>query len=547
MALASVRTLKYNLNRWSVVTGLVALALAVPVLYVGSQLFGAAGEAWTYVVADLLPGYALNSLVLLLGVGALTLLMGTPAAWLVAVYRFPGRAFFAWALVLPLAIPSYITAYTYAGIFDYGGPVWQGLEALGLGALGSRLDIANIYGVTAVMAFALYPYVYLTARAFFAQHSNAVIEAAQSLGQAPLRAFWHLALPLGRPALVGGASLVAMETLNEYGAVKYYGVDTFTTGIFSAWFSLGDADAAIRLAACALVFVFVLLSLERIQRGRRRFAEGRPTRPVRPRRLAGARGAAACTLCILPFALGFALPGLQLVVWALQTWHKIIGVDFFGLMWNSFALAALAALLVVGVALLLVYTGRLYGVYGVRLLGRVATLGYSVPGAVIAVGVMLPFARADRTIDQAAQAWLGISTGLLLSATLAALVFAYLVRFLAVGFQAVQAGFEGLGGHIEEAARSLGAGPWRTLVRVDLPLVKAALLGAGMLVFVDVLKELPLTLILRPFNFDTLATRAFELVSDEEVASSANAALIIVAIGILPVVLLNRLMMRREA
>ena len=540
-----IRSLRYTINGWSVVTGVIALSLTIPILYVGSQLFGEASEVWTYVVADLLPGYALNSLVLLLGVGGLTLLIGTPAAWLVAGYRFPGHAFFAWALVLPLAIPGYITAYTYAGIFDYGGPVRQGLAALGLSPLGPRLDILNIYGLIAVMAFALYPYVYLTARASFAQQSHSVIESAQSLGQAPLKAFWRLALPLGRPALVGGASLVGMETLNEYGAVKYYGVDTFTTGIFTAWFSLGDADAAIRLAACALVFVFVILSLERVQRGRRRFAEGRHPRPLRPRRLVGVRGCAACAVCALPFVLGFALPGLQLGVWASRTWQRTIDVDFFDLVWNSFALAALTASLVVGVALLLVYTGRLYGAYGVRLLGRFATLGYSVPGAVIAIGVMLPFARVDRVIDHAAQAWLGISTGLLLSATLAALVFAYLVRFLAVGFHSVRTGFENLSRHVEEAARSMGAGPWKTLVRVDVPLVKIALLSAGMLVFLDVLKELPLTLILRPFNFDTLATRAFELASDEEVASSANAALIIAAIGTGPVLLLNRLMVGR--
>ncbi|MBB30631.1 MAG: ABC transporter permease [Gemmatimonadetes bacterium] len=528
-------------------TGLIALSLTVPILYLGWRLFGEVGEAWTDVVADLLPGYALNSLILLLGVGALTLLVGTPIAWLVVVYRFPGRAFFAWTLVLPLAIPTYITAYTYAGIFGYGGPVRQVLAALGLARLGPHLDITNIYGVIGVMAFALYPYVYLTARASFAQQSNAVIEAAQSLGKTPFQAFWRLALPLGRPALVGGASLVGMETLNEYGAVKYFGVDTFTTGIFSAWFSLGDADAAIRLAACALVFVFAVLSLERAQRGQRRFAESRQTHPLRPRHLVGIRGAGACVLCALPFVLGFALPVSQLGVWALRTWHQTIGVGFFGLMWHSFALAALAALLVVCVALLLVYTERLYGSYGVRLLGRIATLGYSVPGAVIAVGVMLPFVQIDRILDQAAQAWLGFSTGLLLSATLGALVFAYLVRYLAVGYQSVQAGFEGLDRHVEEAARSLGAGPWRTLMRVDVPLVKTMLLSAGMLVFVDVLKELPLTLILRPFNFDTLATRAFELASDEEVPASANAALIIAALGTLSVLLLNRLMARREA
>jgi iron(III) transport system permease protein len=540
------RTLRYNLNGWTVATGLVALTLTIPVLYVVARLFDPAGNAWTQVVAGLLPNYAFNSLTLLFGVGALTLLIGTPAAWLVVVYRFPGSTFFGWALVLPLAIPSYITAYTYAGMFDYGGPVRRILDALSLGKFGPLLDITNIYGVICVMAFALYPYVYLTARASFAQQSNAVLEAAQSLGQTSFQAFWHLALPLGRPALVAGASLVGMETLNEYGAVKYYGVDTFTTGIFGAWFSLGDADAAIRLAAFALVFVFALLGLEHLQRGQRRFAEVRKAHPLRPRDLTGIRGVGASLVCALPFALGFALPVLQLSAWVLRTGPEVINIDFFMLIWNSFSLAALTALVVAVVALLLVYTSRLFESVGVGLLARIATLGYSVPGAVIAVGIMLALARFDRILDQTAQVWFGFSTGLLLSATLTALVFAYLVRYLMVGYQSIQAGFEGLGAHVEEAARSLGAGPWRTLVRIDLPLVKMALLSSVMLVFVDVLKELPLTMILRPFNYDTLATRAFELASDEEIAASANAALIIAAMGSIGVSILHRLTLRRE-
>ena len=541
-----VASLKHNLNRWSLATSLIALSLVVPILFVCSQLFHSAGDAWTQVVAGLLPGYALNSLILLLAVGALTLLVGTPTAWLVVVYRFPGRSFFAWALVLPLALPSYITAYTYAGIFGYGGPVRQGLAAIGYPALDPHLDIANIYGVIGVMGFALYPYVYLTARASFAQQSNAVIETAQSLGQTRLQAFWKLALPLGRPALVAGASLVGMETLNEFGAVKYFGVDTFTTGIFSAWFSLGDSDAAIRLAACALVFVFVLLWFEQAHRGGRRFSDARQRHPLRPRHLTGSKGIAALAACAVPFALGFALPTLQLVAWALRTAHEVIDLRFFDLMWNSFKLAALAAVVVVAVALLLAYTSRLFHSPAICLLGRISTLGYSVPGAVIAVGVMLPLASLDRWLNQAALTWLGYSTGLLLSASLVALTFAYLVRYLAVGNQAVQSGFSGLGAHVEEAARSLGAGPWRTLMRVDLPLIRVSLAAAATLVFVDVLKELPLTLILRPFNFDTLATRAFELASDEEVAASANAALVIAAISSVSVLILNRLMARRD-
>ena len=534
-------------NRWSLATSLVGLALAVPILYVALQVFGDSSQAWTFVVVHWVYDYALNSSALLIGVCLLAMAMGIPAAWVVTMYSFPARGFFAWGLVLPLALPSYVTAYTYVGIFDYRGPVRTLLNVLGMDSLafGPGLDIVNIYGLIAVMSFALYPYVYLTARASFAQHSNAVIEVAQSLGRTRSGAFWRVAMPLSRPALVGGVSLVGLETLNEYGAVKYYGLDTFTTGIFSAWYSLGDSDAATRLAACALIGVFVVLSFEQWQRGQRRFAEGgRPKLPLRRQRLSTRKGLVACGICALPFFLGFAIPILQLLSWAALTWRGVIGMDFFILMCNSFAISAVASLLVLGCAVLMVFTARLYPIFAVRSLGRLATLGYSVPGAVIAIGVMLPIAWADSLIDGIATTWLGISTGLLLSNSMGTLQYAYLVRFLAVGYRAVEAGFEGLSIHVEEAARTLGAGPWRTLVKVDVPLVNMALIGAGMLVFIDVLKELPLTLILRPFNFETLATRAFELASDEEVAASANASLIIVAIGAVPALMLNRIMGR---
>ena len=522
----------------------------MPILYVAVQVFGAKSEAWTFVVAYWVYDYALNSSALLIGVCLLALAMGIPTAWLITVYSFPGRRFFAWGLVLPLALPSYVTAYTYAGIFDYRGPIRTLLYTVGMDswAFGPDLDIVNIYGLITVMGFALYPYVYLTARASFTQHSNAVIEVAQSLGRTRSGAFWRIALPLSRPALVGGASLVGLETLNEYGAVKYYGVDTFTTGIFSAWYSLGDSDAATRLAACSLIFVLVVLSFEQWQRGQRRFAEGgRPKPPLRRQRLSARRGLLACGICALPFLLGFAIPILQLFSWAVLTWRRVLEVDFLILVFNSLALSAVASLLVVGIAVLMVFTARMYPLLVMRSLGRVTTLGYSVPGAVIAIGVMLPIAWVDSIIDDISTAWLGISTGLLLGNSLVTLQYAYLVRFLAVGYRAVEAGFEGLSVHVEEAARSVGAGPWRTLTKIDVPLVSTALVGAGMLVFIDVLKELPLTLILRPFNFETLATRAFELASDEEVAASASASLIIVAIGAAPALALNRIMGRQEA
>ncbi|MBA4157829.1 MAG: iron ABC transporter permease [Gemmatimonadetes bacterium] len=523
--------------------------LSLPLLVIALGLLAPASETWSHVASTVLSDYMLNSARLVLGAGTLALVVGVSTAWLVTAYEFPGRRFFEWALILPLAVPAYIAAYTYAGMFDVTGPLQRFVRA-SVPALADEflyLDVMNIGMVTLIFGFVLYPYVYLVSRASFARQSASLLEASRTLGHAPLATFRRVALPMARPAMAAGVALVAMEVLNDYGAVQYYGVTTFTTGIFRSWFGLGDLSSAIRLSAMLMVFVFGLLALERSQRGRAAFSGGNASeRPVLRVRLGRGRALSAFSVCALPLLFGFGIPVAQLGYWASGTAASVIDRSFMQLVGNTFALAAAAAAVCVVIALLLTYAARLNPRPWLRRLSRVTVLGYSMPGAVVAVGVLVPFSWLDHRIDGVARATLGIPTGLLLSGTLVALVFAYTVRFMAVAFLPVESGFTRICGRVDDAARSLGASPSCALRKISLPLLRGTLLGAVILVFVDVLKELPLTLILRPFNFDTLATRAYQLATDEMIAVSANYALVIILAGVIPVVLLNRVLTRGE-
>jgi iron(III) transport system permease protein len=540
-----------RLSRWPSWWTVAALAgvalLSLPLVVIAAGALTTASETWTHVASTVLSDYIVNSVRLVVGACGLALVVGVSTAWLVAGFDFPGRRFFEWALILPLAVPAYIAAYTYAGIFDVTGPLQRFVRAA-VPSLADEflyLNVMNIGVVTLIFGFVLYPYVYLVARASFARQSATLLEVSRTLGQGATGTFLRVALPLARPALAAGAGLVAMEVLNDYGAVKYFGVPTFTTGIFRSWFGLGDLSSAIRLAAMLMLFVFALLALERTQRGRASFAGGRAAdRPLPRSRLRGTAAVAAVAICALPFLLGFGIPVAQLGYWAYGTAASVVDVTFVRLVANSFLLAGAAAAICVVLAVLLTYASRLNPRPWLRRLSRVTVLGYSMPGAVVAVGVLVPFAWLDHRVDGFMRGAFGIPTGLLLSGTLVALVFAYAVRFMAVAFLPVESGFTRLCGRVDDAARSLGATPACALRKVSLPLLRGTLLGAVILVFVDVLKELPLTLILRPFNFDTLATRAYQLATDELLAISANYAIIIIAAGIVPVLLLNRVVSR---
>ena len=531
--------------RW--LTGLtlvIAALIAVPILSVASNLFsaGTAGT-WAHLAATLLPEYIVTSLELCLGVGLGAALLGVGAAWLVTHMDFAGRRHFEWALVLPLAMPAYVMAYTYTDLLQFAGPVQTALrEAMGWSRADYRFpEIRSTGGAVVMFASVLYPYVYLLARTAFLERGGGVMEAGRSLGLTPWQSFLRVSLPMARPAIAAGVALALMETLADYGTVSYFAVQTFTTGIYRAWFSLGDRTAAAQLSMCLLGFVLLVLALEHASRGRARFhGSGLRRQPPHGARLGGWRAAAAITACCIPLALGFVIPSALLLHMALTHGDAQFGARFFELSRNSLLVSSLTALLAVGCALLVAYARRLDPGPLSRLAHWTAGMGYALPGSVIAVGVLIPVARLDNALVQWLNASFGWQGGLLLTGSIAALVFACLVRFLASALQSVDAALHRVTPHMDDAARSLGLTPARVLRQVHVPLLRRGLLTAGLLVFIDVMKELPATLVMRPFNFDTLATQAYTLASDERLAEASTASLAIVAVGLLPLVVLCR-------
>lgn len=538
-----------RLHPLALVAGLAALLIALPIAQVASSLLTPSGDTWRHLADTVLAEYVVNTLWLLAGVCAGVLLLGVPTAWLVSTYRFTGRAWLEWALVLPLAMPAYVIAYAYTDALQFAGPVQSWLREL----TGWRAreywfpDIRSLGGAIALFTLVLYPYVYLTARAAFLQQTLNTLEAARLLGYGTWGSVWRIMLPLARPGIVAGTALALMETLADFGTVAYFGIPTFSTGIYRAWFSLGDKNAAAQLSAFMLVFVIGILLAERISRGRARVHGGQRRAPAY--RLHGWRAALALLVCVLPVLLGFAIPALMLCKMALAEGDAKFGPRFIGLVRNSFLLASVTALVAVLAALLIGYAGR--GIAAgrgwlLRALTRVCGMGYALPGSVVAVGVLVPVARLDNAVSSWLQQHLGWSAGLLLTGGIAALVYAYLVRFLGVALQTVNAGLVKITPGMDAASRSLGHGPGATLRRVHLPMLRGSLLTAALIVFVDVMKELPATFVMRPFNFDTLAVQAYNLASDERLAEAATASLVIVAVGLLPVILLSR-SIRREA
>jgi iron(III) transport system permease protein len=405
-------------------------------------------------------------------------------------------------------------------------------------------QIRSLGGAIVVMSLVFYPYVYLLARAAFLEQCTCMLDVSRTLGRGPWSSFLRVAMPLARPAIAGGVALALMETLADFGTVQYFGVNTFTTGIYRTWFALGEPAAAAQLAGVLMLFVLLVLTLERVSRGPAKYQHTAQSRQRSSYRLAGGRGLLATAACALPVALGFALPVLVLGKMSLERGDALLGGMFLELAANSFGLAALAALVTAAVALVVGYGLRLRPTPVMRASARIAGLGYAIPGAVIAVGVLLPFARLDNALDAWMRANFGIATGLLLTGTIAVLVFAYLVRFLALALSTVEAGLAKVNRNLDDAARILGRSPAGTLARVHVPLIWGSVLTAVILVFVDVLKELPATLILRPFNFETLAVRVYRFASDERLAEASTAALAIVLVGLLPVILLSRAIAR---
>jgi iron(III) transport system permease protein len=527
---------------WTSITIAIALLVSLPVLVVATSLFSDASQVWAHLRETVLTRYILNSLLLIIGVGVGVLAMGVSTAWLVTMCRFPGYRQFEGALLLPMAAPAYVLAYTYTDFLDFSGPVQTLLRGLFGWKYGDYWfpDIRSLWGAIALMALTLYPYVYLLARVAFLEQSVCTLEASRVLGCNPWRSFFTVALPLARPSIVAGLALALMETLNDFGTVQYFGVDTFTTGIYRTWFGMGERVAATQLAAFLLVFIFGLIWLERQSRQRIAFYQTSTLRHNLPRyALPGLRGIGAMLACLFPIGLGFIVPGGVLLHMAITNRSETFNLQFWKFVRHSWTVAILAALVGVAIAMIIAYGVRLRPHPGMRLASRVAVMGYAIPGAVIAVGIMFPLGRFDNAVDAFARSTFGFSTGLLLSGTLVALVFAYVVRFLAVAFGAIESSLLKIEPSLDEAARSLGCSPTRTLLKVHVPMMQGAVLTSAMLFFVDVMKELPATLVVRPFNFDTLAVRVYNLASDERLAEASGPALALVLVGMIPVTILS--------
>ncbi len=535
-----------------VATFSVALLVALPVLSVGASLLvPGTGETLAHLAATVLPETIANSLWLCLIVGLLVASMGTVSAWLVAMREFPGRRVFEWALLLPMAMPAYVLAYTYTDFLQFVGPVQTWLRD----SFGWRRgdywfpEVRSLPGAAAMLGFVLYPYVYLLARTAFLERAAGMIEAARVLGAGPAQVFFRVSVPLARPAITVGVALALMETMADYGTVAYFAVPTFTTGIYRAWFSLGDRAAAAQLATCLLGFVLLLLAFERVGRGRARYHDTSLRRGHGRLRLRGFSAFLAFVGCLMPIVLGFLLPAGLLLRLASGEDGAEPPSRFVQLAGNSFLVASLAAVIAGLLAILVAYGARLARRYALlaQAANRLVGLGYAVPGSVIAVGVLIPVTRLDHWLGEAWAQASGSHPGLILTGGIAALIYAYLARFLSIALQTVESGLAKITPAMDAAARSLGSGDAETLRRVHLPLLSGSLLTAVLLVFVDVMKELPATLVMRPFNFDTLATQTYTLAADERLAEASLAALAIVAVGLLPIYVLARQITRGRA
>ncbi|MEM6488862.1 MAG: iron ABC transporter permease [Pseudomonadota bacterium] len=529
--------------------GLLALAWLFAVLCVGPAVavvvtaFTGDLQTWTHLANTRLPDYTLTTLWLLLLVCLGVTVLGTATAWLVTATRFPGRPVFEVALALPLAFPAYVLAYAYTDLLDHPGAVQTTLRAVtGWGPREYWFpEIRSLEGAALMLTLVLYPYVYLLARAAFLMQSATAAQVARTLGCGPVATFFRVSLPMARPAIAGGAALAMMETIADFGTVAHFSVQTFTTGVYRAWFSMGDRAAAAQLSACLLVFAVSLAVLERVQRGEaQRHHAGRRFETIPAMPLAGWHARLAVAVCTLPVLLGVVVPLVMLLEMGLRSGQNPFAPRYAAFAINSLSLSAMAAGIVVVGALVIAYAARLVRTRSAQFAVVAAGVGYAIPGSVIAVGLMVPLAMLDNALDSVAERLFGIDLGLLITGSAAVLLFAYLSRFMAVALNSVDAGLTAIRPTLDQVARTLGAGPAATLGRVHAPLLRGSLLTAALIVFVDVMKELPATLLMRPFNFDTLAVQAYRLASDERLTQAAVPSLVIVGFGFLPVLLLVR-------
>lgn len=538
-----IQQAKQHMNIWTILSLFFISIILIPNLLIGVQFFTEPNENWEHIKHYLLQDYIYNTTVILLFTAIATTIIGTTLAWFVTIYDFPLKRFFKWGLILPLAIPPYIGAYAYHGILNYTGVIQTSLRnSFDIQVNQAYFNIMSIQGAVFIFTLFLYPYVYTITKTFFQNQSASLIENATLLGSGSTSTFFRVALPLSQAAIIGSVTLVILEVLNDYGVVSYFGIQTFSTAIFRTWYGMKDLDSALKLAGLLMFIVIIVLMLEKVLRGRKKYSyASTKVRPVQPKRLKGWKAWAITGYCSFIFGIAFIIPLAQLIQWGLMTYETIWSPQFLTLAKNSIFVAAVASLIIVVIALIIANYTRLHDSIFVKIISRVTTLGYSIPGAAIAIAIITIFITLDRVLLNI-YSTLQMDSQFILRTSLVMLVSAYIIRFLAIGFNSIETGYEKIGNSFTEASRLLGSSTIRTFFKVDLPLMKSAIFSGFILVFVDILKELPLTLFLQPFNFATLATQAYKYANDERVQEASIASLFIILISGISIFIFHRLL-----
>ncbi len=531
------RNIKKEFNGWWIISIVGAVVILLPILFIFASIFQEPNENWFQIKQYLLKNYVLNTVLLVVLTGIFTAFLGVSLAWLIAAYDFPLRRFFRWGLLLPLSIPTFIAAYTYRAMLDYTGVVQTLLRNhFDYQISPEWLTVSGIGGAVFIFTLFLFPYVYMITRAFLENQSTSYIENARLLGRKPLAIFFKVVLPLSRPAIVGGTILVIYEVLGDYGVTSYLGIHTISTAIFQTWFGMYDVNSAMKLAAWLMVIIVGVFFLEKLLRQRRRYHISNKSRALVPIKLKGLASIAAFMYCGIVFLIGFLIPFIQLIVWANMTFHKVWDETFFTLIYQTVLLAVISTIIILILTVVVANVCRRNTSFSF-ILSKSVTTGYSIPGPIIAIGVLAMFIYLDRWLAPVYSS-LGLGEApLILSMSIVMLIVGYVIRFSATGFNAIEVGFEKMGTKYMEASRMLGLGVTKTFFKVDLPLMKGALISGFILTFVEICKELPLALLLRPFNFETLATKTFQYANDEQIYEASTSSLLIIAISILSVLI----------
>ncbi|MCM3077685.1 MULTISPECIES: iron ABC transporter permease [Brevibacillus] len=543
-----LRNIKMNTNGWLFISLIGVAVILLPVFSIFVSLFAEPNENWEHIKQYMLTNYILQSVGLMLFTGILTVMIGVTLAWLIAAYDFPLKRFFHWALVLPLSIPPYIAAYTYSAMLSYTGVVQTALRStFGFTPDQKWFDIMSFPGAVFIFTLFLYPYVYMLTRSFLERQSGSYVENAILLGRKPVSIFFRIVLPISQPAIIGSLMLVIFEVISDYGVTSYFGIQTISTAIFQTWFGMYDVDTALRLSAWMMAGVLGLFLIERMLRYNRKYsASTSKSSQLVPKRLKGFSSFAALFFCGAVFACSFLIPVIQLIVWSFWTYEDVLTVAFFELTINTLFVAAIATGMIMFLAVVVANVARLQPNRFGTVLSKLMVSGYSLPGAIIAIGVLTFFIALDERMEFVYLLFGYEDAPLLLSMSLVMLIVAYVVRFMATGYNAVEAGFEKVGMVYTHASRTLGYGITRTFFKVDLFLIKGALMGGTILTFVEIIKELPMALLLRPFNFETLSTKTYQYASDERVIEAAIPSLFIITVSVISVLLFHQLGKKME-